>query len=248
MSIIDIENDERIDNIGFGEFKIIQKPEEFCYGIDAVIISDFVARFENGNSLKTGFDLGTGTGIIPLILSHKLKHSFITGIEVQEASYNRAQKNKEINNLNNRINFINANVTKLEKVLFDTADFVVSNPPYMECCGGLKNDNKAKMIARHEIEATLPDFFEAASKLLKPKGKLYMVHRPSRLPDIFEYGRKYGLEPKQIRFVKPNVNGETNIVLIQFAKNGGKELKYLKDLIVYENGEYTDEIKIIYEK
>lgn len=248
MGEIHMEKGERIDDIGFGDFKIIQKPEEFCYGIDAVILADFAASFEKGRKEKVAFDLGTGTGIIPIILTHKLENSFIHGIEVQEESYLRAQKNIELNHIEDRVNFIKGNIIDIDKKYFDSADFVVSNPPYMEGESGLKNANQAKTIARHEIFASLDEFLYIASKLLKNKGSLYMVHRPSRLVDLLHFGRMFGLEAKTIRFVSPRTGGIPNIVLIQFVKNGGRELKFMEELIVYNGEEYSDEIKRIYEK
>lgn len=244
-----IDNSQRIDDIGFGELRLIQNVDEFCYGVDAVILADFAATYENGRREKLCFDLGTGTGIIPLILSHKMNNCKITGVEVQKNSYELAKRNVNINNLEERIDIIHSNVKDISKSLYGLADFVVSNPPYMEHSCAIKNSNEAKTIARHEIHGNMDDFFKTASRLLKDKGKLYMVHRPSRLVDLFCFARDYKLEPKLIQFVSPRQGEIPNIVLIQFVKNGGKELRYLEELNVYGGQEdYSDKIKKIYEK
>lgn len=235
---------ERIDQIGFADLKLIQKPDEFCYGIDAVILADFAS----GKKVKRAVDLGTGTGIVPLILHHKTDAEMIYGIEYQKDSYDRAMRNIQLNELSGRLEFINANVSEFDG-LKEWADTVTTNPPYMISNGAIVNDNKAKTIARHETVGTLDDFVRCASGILKNKGNFYMVHRPSRLVDIFCCCRKYRLEPKEIRFVAPKKGETPNIVLVHCVKNGGAELKILDDLYVYESkGVYTEEIEKIYER
>ena len=235
---------ERIDETGFSNLKLIQKPEEFCYGIDAVILADFASR----KKVTRAVDLGTGTGIIPIIMTHKTRAEFIYGIEYQKDSYDRAVRNIELNGLEERLGFINANVAEFDG-LREWADTVTSNPPYMVSNGAITNENVAKTIARHETVGGLDDFVRCAAGILKNKGDFYMVHRPSRLVDIFVTCRKYRLEPKEIRFVAPRKNEKPNIVLIHCVKNGGAELKILDDLYVYqETGIYSDEIQRIYER
>lgn len=235
---------ERIDQIGFSDLQLIQKPEEFCYGVDAVILADFASR----KKAKYIVDLGTGTGIIPLILSHKTDAEFIYGIEYQTDSYDRAKRNVDLNHLNGRVDFINANVAEFCD-LKEWADVVTTNPPYMVSNGALTNENRAKTIARHETVGDLEDFVKCAAGILKNKGDFYMVHRPSRLVDIFYLCRKYRLEPKEIRMVSPKRGETPNIVLIHCVKNGGVELKILDELYVYEEkGIYSSEIEKIYER
>ncbi|MBQ9960679.1 MAG: tRNA1(Val) (adenine(37)-N6)-methyltransferase [Firmicutes bacterium] len=240
-----VEEGERIDDIGFGDLKLIQKPEEFCYGVDAVILADFAARHKKGPA-KTIVDLGTGTGVIPLILSHKTDAETIVGVELQEASWKRACRNSEMNNLTERVSFINGDVSHVLEWgdnLKGLADVVVCNPPYFIRGGGLINDASAKTIARHETTAGLKEFLECAKYLLRNKGDLFMVHRPSRLADLCCYGRELGLEPKEMRFVSPNRDSAPNILLIHFIKGGGKELRFLDPLYVYEvDGGYTEEL------
>lgn len=238
--------EERVDEIGFGELKLIQKPSAFCYGVDAVILSDF-ARVKNRGRVC---DLGTGTGVIPLILSHKTQAAEIWGVEVQESSYDRAVRSVELNQLQHRIHLLHCDVKQaagqLGKGTFDT---VVSNPPYMGRVNGLKNQCGEKLIARHETSADLRDFMAAAQELLRERGDFYMVHRPSRLVDICQFGRELRLEPKEMRFVSPNKDSKPNILLVHFVKYGNPELRLLPPLYVYEkDGGYTQEIRQIYER
>ncbi len=241
---------ERVDNIGFGGLRLIQDPEEFCYGVDAVILADFAAKHA-GSHPDAIFDLGTGTGIIPLILSEKTKASLIGGLEIQEASFQRAVRNAKMNGLAERVKFFRGDAkTAAHDVLAEyrgKVDLVTCNPPYMQGTGGLKCMNMAKSIARHETSADLEDFFACAGALLRPGGDLFMVHRPSRLADICCFARKHGLEPKEMRFVSPNSTGAANIILIRCVKGGGKELKVLDPLYVYdEDGNYTQALRSCY--
>ena len=198
-------------------------------------------------------DLGTGTGVIPLILSYKSPQSTIYGLEVQEESYRLALRNISQNKLTERVHILCGNVKEigleLQPALLGKMDVVVSNPPYMKSNGGIKNNNPAKTIARHETVGDLTDFMRAASRLLKGRGHLFMVHRPSRLVDLFCTARDCGLEPKEIRMVSPKEGEKPNIVLIHCIKSGGNELKILPPLYIYSSsGEFTGEILKIYEK
>ncbi|HHU16874.1 MAG TPA: methyltransferase, partial [Clostridiales bacterium] len=173
---------ERIDNIGFGNLRLIQKPGDFCYGIDAVLLATFADVSKGGKVI----DLGTGTGIIPLILSHRTEETEIIGVEVQKDSYERGLRNVDLNNLSERITMIHGDVNEIaEKKLFGkhSFDVVTTNPPYIKGVSGIKNKEEAKTIARHETTADLSDFIRAASFLLKERGDFYMIHRPSRLVD-----------------------------------------------------------------
>ncbi len=241
---------ERIDHIGFGDLKLIQQPEEFCYGIDAVILADFAANMRKRENLKENpdtlaVDLGTGTGIIPHVLSYKTDWHKLIGIDIQEASVDRAVRSSQLNSLKGRITFIKDDVLNWKSwgEWIGKADVVTCNPPYTPGGGGLTSSNRAKAIARHETTATLEDFISCAAGILRHKGSLFMVHRPSRLVDICCYGRKYGLELKELCFVKPNEGGDANIMLVNLVKGGGKQLKVLKHLTVYgEDGEYSQEV------
>lgn len=243
-----INKEERLDETGFGDLKLIQKPEDFCYGIDAVLLAAFAAE-------KAGpriVDLGTGTGIVPILLSHKTRAEEIVGIELQQDAWERGQRNIQLNGLENRVKILCSDVkdalslAEIEAYSFDT---VVTNPPYVKKGGGIKNSNHPKTIARHEISAELSDFIAAAASLLKDRGDFYMVHRPDRLVDIAVLCRQYKLEPKEIRLVSPNKEGKPNILLIHCVKHGKQSLKFLDPLYVYdEKGNYTAEVLKIYER
>ena len=169
---------ERIDNIGFGNLKLIQNPEEFCYGVDAVILADFakestgmkmVSCHSERSKQSLVFDLGTGTGVIPLIISEGTQGKII-GVEIQKKSFELAERNAKINSLEDRISFINQDIKDYEiwgEEYRSKADIVTTNPPYMTRTSGLKNDNSAKLIARHETTADLEDFIKASAYLLK---------------------------------------------------------------------------------
>lgn len=240
-----ISEDERVDKIGFGDLKLIQKPKDFCYGVDAVILADFAVK-NRKKKAETIVDLGTGTGILPLILSHKTDASRITGVEVQEDSFLRAKRNASFNNLEERISFIHGDVKDYENWGADlkgSADVVLSNPPYFISGGGIKNDLAPKTIARHETTAGLRDFTACAAYLLSVRGDFFMVHRPSRLVDICCYGREFGLEPKDMCFVSPSAEEIPNILLVHMVKGGGRELKFQKPLSVYnKDGSYTQQL------
>lgn len=246
-----ISPDERIDDIGFGNLRLIQKPSDFCYGVDAVILAHeagLKADKEGTRFSKAGkiVDLGTGTGIIPVILSEKTDAESIIGIEIQEASYERAVRNATLNGLDGRVGFIKANVKEFPKEYPEfrgTADMVTSNPPYQKGNTGMRSENSPKMIARHEITADLEDFMRCTAFLLREKGDFFLIHRPSRLVDICYIGRKLGLEPKEIRFIHPYKDREANILMVHMIKGAGKELKYLEPLVVHsDEGGYTEEL------
>ncbi len=243
-----VHDGERIDEIGFGNLRLIQKPEDFCYGIDAVLLATF-AEVKKGARV---IDLGTGTGIIPLILSHRTEASEIVGVEVQEAAWERGMRNLHINGLCDRIRLIQSNVKHLvqeKTVAKHSFDAVLTNPPYIKSDGGLKNREDARTIARHETMAVLSDFIAEASLLLKDRGDFYMVHRPNRLADICVLCRRHRLEPKELRLVSPNRDSAPNILLIHCVRHGRPELKFLDPLYVYkEDGSYTDEIMRLYER
>jgi len=241
-------NEERIDEIGFGNLRLIQKPEDFCYGIVAVLLAAFAEIRRNARVI----DLGTGTGIIPIILSHKTEASEIIGVEIQEDSYERGMRNISLNSLEDRIKLIHSDVKYLirdKKAEACSFDAVLTNPPYIKSGGGLKNKQGPKAIARHETTAGLTDFIREAALLLKDRGDFYMVHRPNRLVDICVLCRQNKLEPKEIRFVSPNKESAPNILLIHCVKHGNPDLKFLDPLYVYrEDGNYTDEIMELYER
>jgi len=244
---INLEKDERIDDLEYKGLKIIQNKNNFCFGMDSVLLSDFSKKIKN-NSIV--LDLGTGTGIISILLSAKTNAKKIYGIEIQKEMAEMAGRSIKLNKLEEKIEIINENIKNINKIFSNNSiDVIVTNPPYKEVNRGIKNNNENKIISRHETEAALEDFIEISSKLLKDYGELYMVNRPERLADIIEYMRKNKLEPKNIRFVYSKINKEPNLILIRGVKNAKKFLKIEKPLIIYnDNNEYTDEIYEIYNK
>jgi len=242
-----LKENERIDDLGLRNLKIIQNKEWFCFGIDSVLLSDFAKNIKKGSKV---IDLGTGTGIIATLLCGKTDLEKVVGIEIQQDICEMANKSIKLNKLENRFEIINENIKNLKQV-YKSGDFdvVVTNPPYKKVDTGVKNKEEKKIISRHEITANLEDFLQIATYLLKDKGEFYMVHRPDRLVDIIELMRKNKIEPKVVRFVYPNINKEPNLLLIKGVKNGKSFLKIEKNLYVYdESGEYTQEINKIYGK
>jgi 16S rRNA (cytidine(1402)-2'-O)-methyltransferase len=231
----------------YKELKIIQNKEWFCFGIDSIILTNFAKKEKENSKI---LDLGTGTGIIPILLSKKIKNSKITAIEIQEQVAEMAQRSIKLNNLEEQIKIINCDIKEIEKIIGkNNFDIVITNPPYKTQNTGIVNENNVKMISRHEITASLEDFIKTASEQLKDKGTFYMINRPERLADIVEYLRKYKLEPKEIKFVQPNINKAPNQVLVKAVKNGGRFLKIEKPIYIYDlEGNYTNEILEIYGK
>ena len=244
---VELKENERIDDLELKGLKIIQNKEGFCFGIDSVLLSDFVKNIKN-NSLV--LDLGTGTGIIPILLCGKTNLKKVIGVEVQEKIAEMAKRSIKLNNLEDRFQVINENILNLKNIYQNqTFDVVVTNPPYKKKNSGIINENHEKLISRHEIEADLADFIKVSKDLLKDKGEFYMVHRPERLVDILSIMRKEKLEPKVLRMVYSNKNKEPKLVLIKGIKNAKPFLKVEKNLYIYdENGNYTDEILEIYNK
>lgn len=242
-----LKENERIDDLEFKNLKIIQNKDGFCFGIDSVLLSDFAKNIRNNSKV---IDLGTGTGIINILLSGKTNASEFIGVEIQEEVAEMAKRSIELNKLENKIKIINENILNLKELYKQKSfDVVVTNPPYKKINTGLVNDEDKKIISRHEITARLEDFINIASYLLKDYGEFYMVHRPDRLVDIFNIMRKEKIEPKLIKFVYPNKNKKTNLVLIKGVKNGNPFLEYENNLFVYnEDGTYTDDILKIYNK
>ena len=219
---ITIHPHERVDDLHRDGHLIIQDPKRFCFGVDAVILSGF-AKVKKGENV---LDLGTGTGIIPILLAAKTEGKHFTGLEIQTESAEMANRSVLLNELEERVSI---------------------NPPYMNEGGGLVNPFAAKAIARHEILCSLEDVVAAAARLLRPLGRFYMIHRPHRLTDIMVLLRQYRLEPKRIRFVQPYADKEPTMVLVEAARGGKPMVKVDAPLVIYQAPqEYTEEIVEIY--
>ena len=239
-----IHADERLDDLQIKGYKIIQHPDKFCFGMDAVLLSAFATVNEGEKAL----DLGTGTGILPILLEAKNAGEHYTGLEIQPESAEMARRSVLYNDLQERIDIIEGDIKEASKIFGKASmEVVTSNPPYMTNHHGLKNPNDAKAIARHELLCSLDDVIRESAAVLKPRGRAYFVHRPSRLVEIFEAMRKYRLEPKRMRLVYPYVDKEPNMVLVEGVRGGGAQLTVEPPLIVYDApGKYTEEILEIY--
>lgn len=236
--------EERIDDLHRNNYKIIQHPKKFCFGMDAVLLSDFAKVKMNERAL----DLGTGTGIIPILLEAKSQGKHFSGLEIQEESADMARRSVQINNLQDKIDVVIGDIKEASKIFGGASfDVVTTNPPYMNHNHGLVNPNMPVAIARHELLCSLEDVIRESAKVLKPNGRFYMVHRPFRLVEMINYLSAYKLEPKRIRFVHPYKDKEPNMVLIEALKGGKSMVKIEPPLIVYKaSNVYTKEIYDIY--
>lgn len=238
-----VKPNERVDDLQNG-FYVIQDPDKFCFGVDAVLLSDFT-KVKKGEAV---LDMGTGTGIIPILLQAKKNGEHFTGLEIQEECAEMASRSVKYNHVEDKVSIVKGDIKRAAEI-FGAASFhvVTCNPPYMIGQHGLQNPDMPKAIARHEVLCTLEDVAKSASLLLKEKGRFYMVHRPFRLAEIMTTLVKYKLEPKRIQFVHPFIDREPNMVLIEALKSGNSRVTVEKPLIVYkEPGVYTDDIKRIY--
>ena len=239
-----VRDDERVDDLQINGYKIIQHPDKFCFGMDAVLLSSF-AKVKEG---EVALDLGTGTGILPILLEAKTGGAHFTGLEIQPESAEMANRSVLLNGLEDKIDIIEGDIKEAAQIFGKgSMNVVTSNPPYMTNHHGLKNPNDAKAIARHELLCSLEDVVRETSAVLKQMGRCYFVHRPFRLVEIITLMRKYKLEPKRMRLVYPFVDKEPNMVLIEGVKGGGPQLTVEPPLIVYDApGQYTKEIYDIY--
>jgi len=246
MRDVEIKEYERVDDLHRNGYLLIQDPKRFCFGVDAVLLSGF-AKAEKGDRV---LDLGTGTGVIPILMEAKTKAEHFTGLEIQAESAEMAQRSVALNGLEEKIDIVCGDI-KAADTLFKASSFdvITTNPPYMNDGGGIKNDYSPKAIARHEVLCSLEDIARVSSKLLKFGGKLYMVHRPHRLTDIMCTLRQYKLEPKVIRFVHSYADKEPVMVLVEAVRSAKPMVKVMPPLVVYgSDGKYTEEIIEIYYK
>ena len=235
---------ERIDELQRNGYRIIQNPERFCFGMDAVLLSGFARAKKQERCL----DLGCGNGIIPILMEAKTEGKHFTGLEIQPESADMARRSVALNGLQDRIDIVEGDIKDASKI-FGASSFhvVTTNPPYMTAQHGLTNLYEAKTIARHEVLCNLEDIIRESARLLMPGGRFYMVHRPFRLAEIISLIVQYRMEPKRMRLVYPYVDREPNMVLIEGLRGGKSRMTVEKPLIVYkEPGKYTDEIYDVY--
>ena len=242
--VVECKEQERIDDLQRNGYQIIQNPQKFCFGMDAVLLSGFV-RVKPGAAV---LDLGTGTGIIPLLIEAKTQAAKICAIEIQEESADMARRSVMLNHLEKKIDIVTGDLKEADR-FFDAASFdvITCNPPYMIGQHGLTNPDAPKAIARHEILCTLEDVVRTAAKLLKTGGNFCMVHRPFRLPEIMTVMVKYRLEPKRMRLVYPYADQEPKMVLIEGCRGGRPRMTVETPLIIFrEPNVYTDEVRDTY--
>ena len=239
-----IKEGERLDDLGRKGYQIIQDPKRFCFGIDAVLLTGF-ARVKDGDTV---LDLGTGTGIIPILLEAKTGASHLTGLEIQPESADMAKRSVCYNELEKKIDIVEGDLKNASEIFGrGSFDVVTCNPPYMIGAHDLTGGNESKTIARHEVLCTFEDVAREAAAVLKPGGMFYLVHRPFRLVELLGTMTKYRLEPKRMKFVHPFVDKEPNMVLIEAKKGARSRVEIEPPLIVYKSpGVYTDEIYDIY--
>lgn len=241
---VELLEQERLDELHRNGYYIIQNPKKFCFGMDAVLLSGFVRVKQQ----ETVLDLGTGTGIIPILLEAKTQGAHFTGLEIQPESADMARRSVLYNKLEDKINIEIGDIKDASRQ-FGASSFhvVTTNPPYMTGQHGLTNPNTAKAIARHEILCSLEDVIRESARILKPQGRFYMVHRPFRLAEILVLMHQYDIEPKRMQLVYPFVDKEPNMVLLEGLRGGNPRITVEKPLIVYQApGVYTDEIYDIY--
>ena len=241
---VNIEKDESIDDLQLNGLQLIQKNEGFRFGVDAVLLS----HFANVKKKHRVIDLCTGTGIVSFLMYGKYNPSEVVGFEIQEEMVEMANRSAKLNDITDRIKFVKGDLK--DKKLLDSLgrfDVVTVNPPYKLNSAGILNPNDKLAIARQEIMCNLEDVIVASRKLLKDNGRIFIVHRPERLADIFGLMRKYKIEPKRVRMVQPNSKKAPNIVLVEGQRDGGAFLKWEETLFVYDdNGNYSEEINRIY--
>jgi len=244
---VNLKENERIDDLQLNNLKIIQNKDGFCFGIDSVLLSDFAKEIPTNSKV---LDLGTGTGILGILLCGKTKLSKIYGIDIQKDVCDMASRTIKLNQLEERFEIINTNIKALKNIFKEnTFNAIVTNPPYKKDNSGLKNESETKLISRHEITASLEDFINISAKLLKNNGSIYIVHRPERLSDLMYLLRKYNLEPKKLRMVQSYYNSKPKLILVKATKNAKPFLNIEQPLIIYnKDGSYTEEIFEIYGK
>ncbi len=238
------DDQERIAILNPDGYRIYQRRDGFCFGMDAVVLTHF-CRVKADDCV---LDLGTGTGIIPILLEYHTKGAHFTGLEIQTEVADMARRSVALNHLEEKVSIVTGDICQATS-LFPKASFdvVTSNPPYMKRENGLVNPGEARAISRHEVLCTLEDVMREAKQLLKPEGHFFMVHRPRRLGEIFTLCETYGLCPHRLRMVHSFVDKEATMVLLEMVRGGHRQLVVEKPLIIFEKpGQYTPEVADMY--
>ena len=242
---INLNPDERLDDLQRNGYKLIQNTKIFCFGMDAVLLCAFT-KVDKGERV---LDLGTGNGVIPILLKGRTEGKHFTGLEIQDVNVDLARRSVQYNRIEDDVLIVQGDIKEASKIFGGASfDVVTTNPPYMNENHGLKNPESHKAIARHEILCTLEDVIREGTKVLKPGGRFNMIHRPHRLVEIIELMKKYRVEPKRIRFVHPFADKEANMVLIEGIRGAKPMVKIEPPLVIYEaTGGYTEEVKNLYQ-
>ena len=236
---------EEINELIKDEMNIIQNDKFFKFGTDSVLLANFV----ESKSRDLIADFGSGSGVIPLLLAFKNDFKKIIGLEIQEELVELARKNIKLNGYEDEIEIINGDFSDSQKYIKPNIfDIVISNPPYLKTNSGKISENEFKAIARHEIKAELEDVIREASLILKNGGKFYLVHRSSRMEEVFSLMKKYKLSPKRMKPIYPRKNSSSNHFLLEARLNGGIGLELESSIIIYKknSNEYTDQLKRVY--
>lgn len=232
---------ENIEDLGLKGYRVIQNKDGFCFGSDAVLLSRFAKPKKNARVL----DLCTGTGIIPVLMWGLNELSEICAVEIVDEVADMARRTMELNGLSENIKVICDDLKNAPEIYGKRSfDVVTCNPPYMNVGGGLINPKEKLALARHEIACTLDDVVRVSKSVLKPCGKIFMVHRADRLCDVIDTFRKYKIEPKRLRVVYPSSSKEASLVLVEGAEGGKAQLKVEPPLFMYDDdGNYIQSLR-----
>jgi tRNA1Val (adenine37-N6)-methyltransferase len=236
--------DETLDHLLPGNMKILQKKKGYRFSIDSILLAHFV-RLQGGQKV---LDLGTGSGIIPIILATKVKTTEIWGVEIQEELAEMAKKNIAMNHLQGCVHIVKGDARNLaDRIGSERFDIVLTNPPYRKIRSGRINPLREKAIARHEIKGSLTDMAKIAFRLLRPKASFYIVYPAVRTADLITYIRESNLEPKRLRLVHPNREKGAQLILVEASKGGGPGVEIHPPLFIHDlNGQYSEEMRSIY--
>ena len=241
---VELEHDERLDDLMYKGLRIIQKPAGVCFGMDAVLLANFV-HMRNATHM---LDLCSGTGIIALLLAGKYERACVDALEIQPEMANMAQRSIQLNSLQDRVKMLQGDLRHYKKLLpHGYYDVITCNPPYSRISQGTQSIDSSRQLSRHESACTLADVIHASSYALKYTGKLMMILRAERVADLICEMRAGQIEPKRIRTVAPRANAPANLVLLEGVRGGHSSLKWESPLIVYgEDGQYTPQMREIY--
>ena len=223
---------ERVDDLQIGGLELIQNPAGFCFGVDAVFLSDFVKVRAGERAL----DLGTGNGIIPVLLSAKTEGKKFTGLEIQRDTAEMARRSVAWNGLEDRVEIVTGDIREASQIFKPVFfDVITTNPPYMPAEHGIRNADSARAAARHEVLCTLDDILRESMRLLQDKGRFYMIHRPFRLTEIMIKMSRYKIEPKRIQFIHPYADREPVLLMVEGVRGARPGVKVDPPIIIYEN-------------